>query len=115
MYAQKHHVFITQGTHANPIQSNLDKYKSQLRSILDLPDLQFRRVLLQHVFIVVLEGKKKEEYLVSNTQTPTPMPTPTTQAKSTLTFQNCFEASFPATRLRIFAPPGCSSTKFVTS
>lgn len=22
MYAQKHHVFITQGTHSNPIQSN---------------------------------------------------------------------------------------------
>ena len=44
-----------------PTQSNLDKYKSQLRSILDLPNLQFRRVLLQHVFIVVLEGKKKKK------------------------------------------------------
>lgn len=26
-------------------------------------------------------------------------------------FQNCFEASLPATRLRILAPPGCSSVK----
>lgn len=26
-------------------------------------------------------------------------------------FQNCFVASFPATRLRIFDPPGCSSMK----
>lgn len=26
-------------------------------------------------------------------------------------FQNCFVASLPATRFKIFAPPGCSSTK----
>lgn len=25
-------------------------------------------------------------------------------------FQNCFEASLPTTRFKIFAPPGCSST-----
>jgi len=30
-------------------------------------------------------------------------------------FQNCFVASFPATRFRILAPPGCSSTNPVTS
>lgn len=28
-----------------------------------------------------------------------------------LAFQNCLLASFPPTRFRIFAPPGCSSTK----
>lgn len=31
------------------------------------------------------------------------------------TFQNCLLASFPATRFKILAPPGCSSTKPVTS
>lgn len=28
-----------------------------------------------------------------------------------LTFQNCLLASLPPTRFKIFAPPGCSSTK----
>lgn len=31
------------------------------------------------------------------------------------TFQNCLDASLPATRFKIFAPPGCSSTNLVTS
>ena len=30
-------------------------------------------------------------------------------------FQNCFEASFPATRCKIFFPPGCSSWNLVKS
>lgn len=30
------------------------------------------------------------------------------------TFQNCLLASLPPTRLRILAPPGCSSTKEAT-
>ena len=30
-------------------------------------------------------------------------------------FQNCLEASLPATRLRIFLPPGCSSWNCVRS
>lgn len=74
----------------------------KLSFLLDGPNLQSLRVLFEHLLVVVLCSVRTVSANLDTARL--------TWGFSVGTFQNCFEASLPATRFKIFAPPGCSST-----
>ena len=60
------------------------------------------------LFLIVNSDKPGHGFQSIGSYHPIPEPS---QREGRHTFQNCLLASFPPTLFRIFAPPGCSSTK----
>lgn len=82
------------------VDANVQRAEPDLKLslLLDGPNLQSLRVLFEHLLVVVLCFA----HIVSANLD--------TAGLTTGTFQNCFVASLPATRFKIIALPGCSST-----